>query len=176
MALKIADASGASQVDKVVARLLPVATTAVAAILSIEPIHIAGYADLAPDFTLMVVYHWTIYRPDLLPALAIFLIGVIYDLLTGGPPGASALLLLLARAVVLRHRRWFLHRTFLSVWAGFILLTVAAMLGLWILHSLLEAEMSEFQTAIFRGMLTMSLFPVVSFLLGRAQQALMGAG
>ena len=176
MAFKIADASGASQGDNVVARLLPVATTATAAALSLEPMHIPGYAALAPDFTLMVVYHWTIYRPDLLPALSIFLIGVTYDLLTGGPPGASALLLLLARAVVLRHRRWFSDRTFLSVWSGFILLTAAAMLGLWILHSLLEAEMSEFQTGIFRGLLTMSLFPVVSFLLGRTQQTVMGAG
>ena len=35
------------------------------------PLHIPGYAALTPAFTLMAVYHWTIYRPDLLPALAL---------------------------------------------------------------------------------------------------------
>ena len=53
--------------------LLPVATTVLAMLLSIQAIPIPGYAPVTPAFTLMAAYHWTIYRPDLLPSLALFI-------------------------------------------------------------------------------------------------------
>ena len=67
--------------------VLPIATTILAALLSIEPLHLEGYAALTPAFTLIATYHWTIYRPNLLPAPWLFLIGMIQDLLSGGLPG-----------------------------------------------------------------------------------------
>ena len=76
-----------------------------------------GYAALAPAFTLMAVYHWTIYRPDLLPPIGLFAIGLAQDLLTGAPIGVGALMLLLARGAVLRYRRLF-HQPDLSVRLG----------------------------------------------------------
>ena len=158
------------------ASLLPVATTVLAMLLSIQPVHIPGYEAVTPAFTLMAAYHWTIYRPDLLPALALFVIGTLQDLLTGGPIGATALLLLLAYATVLTQRRHFVNRPFPFVWAGFTLLSSAAMLFLWALHSLLAAAILDCRGAVFRGVLTVAAFPVASFLLGRTQRALMGAG
>ena len=158
------------------ASLLPVATTVFAMVLSIQPVHIPGYTAVTPAFTLMAVYHWTIYRPDLLPAFAVFIIGTLQDLLIGGPPGVTALLLLLAYANILIHRRHFANRSFPFVWAGFTLLSCVAMLFLWALHSLLAAAILDCRGAVFRGVLTVAAFPVASFLLGRTQRALMGAG
>jgi len=37
----------------------------------------------------MATFHWTIYRADLLPALWLFLIGTVQDLLSGGLPGVT---------------------------------------------------------------------------------------
>jgi rod shape-determining protein MreD len=156
--------------------LLPVASTVVAILLSIQPIHIPGYAAVTPAFSLMTTYHWTIYRPTLLPAPALFILGIMQDLLSGGLPGVTALLLLLSRAVVLRQRRHFVSRPFPFVWAGFTLVTGGAMLFLWALHSLLAAQLLDFRGTVFRAVLTVSLFPVASFLLGRAQRAFMSAG
>jgi hypothetical protein len=62
------------------------------------------------------------------------------------------------------------------VWAGFTLLTGGAMLFLWALHSLLAAELLDFRGTVFRAVLTISVFPVASFLLGRTQRALMSEG
>jgi rod shape-determining protein MreD len=176
MARDTANALPVPQIDNAAARLLPVATTVLMAVLSVQPVHMPGYAELSPAFMLMAVYHWTIYRPDLLPSSALFLIGVAYDLLAGNPPGVTALLLLLSRAVVLRCRRWFIYRPFPFVWSGFTLLAGSAMLGMWALHCLLDTRLLEFRGTIFRAVLTISLFPIASFLLGRAQRALMGAG
>ncbi len=176
MALKPAITPAIPRVDNAPARLLPIATTAAAVIFSIQPVDIPGYAALTPAFVLMAVYHWTIYRPDLLPTLAVFLIGVTFDLLSAGPTGVTVLLLLLARAIVLRYRHWFMDRSFPFVWGGFTLLTGATMLGLWALHSLLELRVVDIRGSIFQAVLTISLFPIASFLLGRTQRALMGAG
>jgi rod shape-determining protein MreD len=158
------------------ASLLPVVTTVLAMLLSVQAIPIPGYAPVTPAFTLMAAYHWTIYRPDLLPALALFIIGTIQDLLGGGLPGVTALLLLLAHAIVSANRRHFVNRPFPFVWAGFTLLTGAAMLFLWTLHSVLAAELLDFRGTVFRAVLTVSVFPVASFLLGRTQRTLMSAG
>jgi rod shape-determining protein MreD len=158
------------------ASLLPVATTVLAMLLSIQPIHVPGYAAVTPAFTLMAAYHWTVYRPDLLSAPAVFVIGTVQDLLSGGLPGVTALLLLIARGIVLRQRRHFVNRPFPFVWAGFTVLTGGAMLFLWALHSLLAAELLGFRGTVFRVVLTIAAFPIASFLLGRTQRALLGAG
>src|SRR5271156_686555 len=124
MALKVFSIPALPRVNNGAARMLPVATTLFAALISGLPVHIPGYAALTPVFTLMAAYHWTIYRPDLLPPLALFTIGLTADLLAGSPVGVNALLLLLTRGAVLGQRRYFVNRTFPFVWTGFSLLTV----------------------------------------------------
>ena len=154
--------------------VLPIATTVLAALLSIEPLHLDGYAGLTPAFTLMATYHWTIYRPDLLPPPLLFLIGTIEDLLSGGLPGVTAVTLLLARAIIVPNRRYFVDRPFPFMWTGFTLLTAAAMLLSWALHSLLAAELLDLRGPVLRAVLTIAAFPIASFLLGRTQRALIG--
>src|SRR6266516_5881568 len=136
MALKVSSIPSLPRVNNGVARMLPIATTLLAATIAILPVPVPGYAALTPAFTLMAVYHWTIYRPDLLPPIGVFAIVFALDLLGGAPVGVGALVLLLARAAVLRVRRYFINRTFPFVWTGFTLLAAAAMLLLWALHCL----------------------------------------
>ena len=155
--------------------VLPIATTILAALLSIEPLHFDRYAALTPAFTLMATYHWTIYRADLLPALWLFLIGTAQDLLSGGLPGVTPVTLLLARAIVLPHRHHFVDRPFPVVWAGLTLLTGGTMLFSWTLHSLFDGELLDLQGPVLRAVLTIAVFPIASFLLGRSQRALIGA-
>jgi rod shape-determining protein MreD len=155
--------------------VLPIATTILAALLSIEPLHLDGYAALTPAFTLMATYHWTIYRPNLLPAPWLFLIGTIQDLLSGGLPGVTAVTLLLARAIIFPQRHYFIDRPFPFIWAGFTLLTGGAMLFSWALHSMLAAELLDLRGPVLRAVLTISVFPIASFLLGRSQRVLIGA-
>ncbi len=155
--------------------VLPIATTMLAALLSIEPFHLDGYAALTPAFTLMATYHWTIYRPNLLPAPWLFLIGIIQDLLSGGLPGETAVTLLLVRAIILPQRHYFVDRPIPFIWAGFTLLTGGAVLLSWALHSLLAAELLDLRGPVLRAVLTVSAFPIASFLLGRSQRALFGA-
>jgi rod shape-determining protein MreD len=172
MALNSVGVPTPQRADSAVTRFLPIATTLLATAISIEPVHIPGYAALTPAFTLMAVYHWTIYRPDLLPPSALFIVGITQDLLAGVLPGVTPLVLLLARAAVLPYRRHFANRQFPFVWTGFTFLTGGAMLLLWSLHCLLD-RVVDFRGTLFRAVLTVSMFPIASFLLGRTQRTLM---
>jgi rod shape-determining protein MreD len=174
--LKVFSAAALPRVNGGVARIWPIATTLLASVIAILPLRVPGYAALTPAFSLMAAYHWTIYRPDLLPPLGLFAIGIGEDLLSGGPVGINALVLLLVRLAVLRWRRHFVNCTFPLVWGGFTLLASAAMCGLWALHCLLQFALLDLRTAVFRTALTIALFPAASFALGRSQRALMGAG
>jgi rod shape-determining protein MreD len=176
MALKVFSIPALPRVNNGAARLLPVGTTLLAAVISVLPVQIPGYAALTPVFTLMTAYHWTIYRPDLLPPVALFAVGLTEDLLAGSPIGVNALLLLLTRVAVLSYRRYFVNRNFPFVWTGFMLLTATAMMGLWALHCVLDLSLLDFRNAVIRAALTVAIFPLASFMLGRAQRAMMGAG
>jgi rod shape-determining protein MreD len=175
MALKVSSIPSLPRVNSGVARMLPIATTVLAAIIAILPVRVPGYAVLTPAFTLMAVYHWTIYRPDLLPPLGLFGVGLAQDLLAGWPVGVGALVLLLARAAVLRYRGYFINRTFPFVWTGFTVFSVAAMLVLWGVHCLVQLTFLDLRTTVFRAVLTIAIFPVASFALGRTQRALIAA-
>ena len=154
--------------------LLPVATTLLAMLLSIAPLHIRGYPEVTPAFALMAAYYWTMYRPDLMPGVALFAIGILQDLLSGGLPGVTAFLLLLCRAILLAHGHRYVNRSFPFLWAGFALLAGGAMLFLWALHSLLAGEILELRSPVSCTVLTISLFPVASSLFGRSQRILTG--
>jgi rod shape-determining protein MreD len=175
MDLKVSSIPSLPRVSGGLARILPIVTTIIAATLAILPLRVPGYAALTPAFALMAVYHWTIYRPDLLLPIGLFAVGLAQDLIAGTTIGTGALVLLLARAAVLRSRRYFINRTFPFVWGGFTLLAGATMLGLWALHCLMQLSFFDLRTTVFRIVLTVAIFPVASFALGRTQRAVMGA-
>jgi rod shape-determining protein MreD len=163
------------RVNNGIARLWPLFTTLAMAVLTLLPLRIPGYATLTPALTLMAAYHWTIYRPDLLSPFGLFLIGLIEDMLSGSPIGAGALVLLLARAAVLRFRRHFVNRSFPFIWAGFATLAGIAMLASWLFNCLMQMNFFDLRTTVFRLVLTVTVFPIASYALGRSQRALIDA-
>ena len=74
-----------------VARMFTPSLIAVAlVIVSVLPLHIPSYSPVIPSLALMAVYYWVLHRPDLLPAIAVFLVGILHDILTGGPLGRTS--------------------------------------------------------------------------------------
>lgn len=157
----------------IVNRMMPMATALLCVLASIVPLHLPGFAEVAPGFVLMAVYHWSIYRPDLLPFLAVFLAGLALDLLNGAPLGVSSLVFLIARAVVLSQRKLFVGRSFAVVWAGFLALVAAAEALEWVLASALHGVVLDPRPFLFQAVLTVALYPLVSYLLARVQRNLL---
>jgi rod shape-determining protein MreD len=156
------------------ARLIPPGITILLAVLTVVPFELPGYAAATPNFMLMSVYHWTIYRPDQLPLVAIFAIALLLDLMTtgpGSPIGLSPLLMVGFAGLIVRQRRLFRGRGFPFIWTGFA--AVAALYGLatWALSSLVEFHLLEPRSAAFRSILTIALFPGFSWIFARLQRA-----
>jgi rod shape-determining protein MreD len=153
-------------------KLVPFLSTLIFVLVSVVPLHIPGFAAVTPAFALMAVFHWTIYRPDLLPPVAVFLLGLLLDLLNGTPyVGTSALSLLLTRSVLMGQRRFFINRLFPVLWAGFLATAAAVVAFEWALVSLLHGALLGVRPFIFEAALTVATFPVASYLLARAQRA-----
>lgn len=161
--------------DGLVARALPLASLLAASLASLLPLPLPGAVAPGPALPLMVAYYWTIHRPDLLPAPALFAIGMGQDVLAGGPPGLTALTLLLCRQGVLAARRRLLDRP-AAAWCGFAVTAGAALALAWGVNSLFDLSLIEVRGALRRAVLAVSLFPVLALGLGRARRALFGAG
>ncbi|MGA3304654.1 MAG: rod shape-determining protein MreD [Stellaceae bacterium] len=160
-----------------ITKLVPILTTLLFAIVSMLPFHIPGFGSIAPSFALMAVFHWTIYRPDLLPLGAVFGVGVFLDLLNGTPyVGLSALIFLLARTAVLNQRRLFFERPFLVLWLGFLALAAACFLFEWAFVSVMQFTPLLPRLFIFQATITVACFPIGSYFLALAHRAVPTAG
>lgn len=154
------------------ARLVPLVSSLVFALMSVVPLHIPGLAVVMPTFALMAVFHWTVYRPDLLSSGAVFIIGLVLDLLNGTPYlGVSAIALLLARTGVLSQRQHFVNRAFPALWLGFVAVAAGVFALEWALVGLLHAAVLDLRPFVFQAVLTAASFPLGSALLARAHRA-----
>jgi rod shape-determining protein MreD len=152
-------------------KLLPSVTTLLFAIISVVPWHIPGFAVVTPAFALMAVFHWTIYRPDLLPPVAVFVVGLLLDLLHGTPYiGISSLSLLITRSTLLSLRRFFVDLLFPVLWFAFLFVVAGVLAFEWALVSILHGAALGLGPFIFEAVLTVASFPIVSYLLARTQR------
>lgn len=157
-------------------RVAPFLSTLLFVLVSVVPLQIPGFAAVTPSFALMAVFHWTTYRPDLLPNSAVFVLGLLLDLLNGSPYlGVSALMLLVARTAVLVERRHFVNRSFATLWLGFLALAAGTFAFGWALVSALRGQILGTRPFIFEAVLTVACYPVGSWLLARLHRALVRA-
>lgn len=161
------------RLDTIARRMLPAAITLMLAMAAAVPLHVPGYAPVAPAVTLIAIYYWTIFRPELMPAPAVFAIGLFQDILSGTPLGVNALVMLLVFAVVLGQRRFFLGKSFLVMWWGFALVVAGALAAVWMVLSSLDGTVLDPLPAVFQGMVTLAVFPVLTRIFIRSQQALL---
>jgi rod shape-determining protein MreD len=148
---------------------LPVLFTLVLVLINVVPLHIPGFSRIVPVLPLMAVYHWAVYRPELMPPLAVFFIGVIYDILSGTPLGVNALVFLTIYGVVVFQQRFFAGRSFVIVWLGFGIMAFAASVEAWILVSILTESIVEPRALVFQYILNVGFFPMLAWLFLRWQ-------
>jgi rod shape-determining protein MreD len=166
-------ATPVDRIDGLGPRLVPFVLAVVLVILSIVPLGFPGYAAVMPIFSLIAVYHWTIYRPELMPSYAVFVIGLLQDLVTAAPIGLSPLLLLITRAAVSSQRRFFVGKLFPFVWWGFALTMALASPLLWLAAGMLSGRLLDPRSFAFQAVLTIAFYPVASWLFVRVHRAML---
>lgn len=157
-------------------RLMPFGITLILMLFAMTPTYITGLSHITPMYALMAVYFWSIYRPDLLGYGTVFFIGILEDLLAGTPLGSSALILLACQRAVFSQQKFFNSRPFSLIWAAFALLTLGAAFIRWICVGLAGASgFTPFGTVVAGALMTIALYPVVAWVLAKAQMKLLAA-
>ncbi len=152
----------------------PLFTTLFLVFLSLAPLNLPDSELIMPPLALMAVYYWSIYRPDLLPAVAAFAAGLLFDLLSGGPLGLFALVFVVVQAIAATQRRFFLGKVFPVEWLGFLLVTLGAFIVMWILGSIYIGGFVKLGSLAIQALLTISLYPVMTWILIRVRRAVSG--
>lgn len=117
---------------------------------------------LRAPILLMAIYYWCIYRPALLPSWLLFVIGLLFDLLSGMPfVGLSAFLFLLCRIALLDQRRFLTGQAFPMIWLGFTVLNAVFHFLYWLIFSLLSFQIAAISSLYSPFMLGILLFPLV---------------
>ncbi len=113
-----------------------------------------------PIIPLVVVFFWSIYGPNYLPAFSVFLIGLLQDLLTGGPLGLWPAVYLVTQFIVMSQRPYFLGREQKVVWIGFALAAAGASLILWLVMSLISGVLLPAGALLFQMLATVMIYPL----------------
>ncbi len=151
--------------------LLPFLLTLAMLILGTAPLPIPHFLPLGAGLALISVYYWAIHRPGLLPAPAVFAIGLLGDLLGIAPLGVGTLMFLLVYGIALSQRRVFQGQPFLIVWWGFMMVAAGALSAGWIFASIVAGAVLDPDPVIFDYLITLALYPAVADLFARAQRA-----
>jgi rod shape-determining protein MreD len=152
--------------------MMPAVTTMFLALLNIVPLGLPGISGVTPLVTMMSVFYWSVYRPDLLPALVVFALGLIQDILLGSPMGLMALTLLAMHGVILTQRQAFLGKPFFVAWIGFAVISAGGFILMWIMTCVLAADLVLTHAVLFQFAFTTISFPLAAWVFVRIHRYL----
>ena len=165
-----------SLLDRAVLRLrtsLPALLALFAIVFFPLPFGVPALSAVGTVFAVCTVFYWSIYRPDVMPAAATFAIGLVLDLLGGGPIGAMALVLVALSALAVSQRRAFAGKSHMIIWFGFILIALPAALLLWLILCLHHVALLDPRPVLAGYVLAVAVYPLVSELFNLLRPRLM---
>ena len=150
--------------------LTPFLLTLALVILNIIPLEIPGFSQVVPLMPLMAVYHWAVYKSELLPAYAVFIVGLLQDIFSGAPIGVYTIVFLMVYGMVIWQHRFLFGKSFSIIWLGFSIVSAGAFLLAWALISLWNFNFIDLQAVVFQYLLTVAFFPALAWVFMRWQQ------
>ena len=140
-------------------------------ILSVIPTYIPSYMAVAPVLPLVSIYHWAIYRPNLLPVFSVFILGLMQDILMGTPVGLYVLVFLTVYGIVLSQRRFFAEKSFIFYWLGFGAISLLASIESYLLGSVWNGVFLDSNAAAYQYIILLGISPTLAWIFLRWQQA-----
>jgi rod shape-determining protein MreD len=104
---------------RLLASLIPSVLAILLVLIVNMPVSFTGGLLPAPALALACIYFWVLVRPDLMPPFVVLMLGLMEDLLSGGPPGLWAAGFLAAFWLTDRERETFAGLTGAGALVGF---------------------------------------------------------
>ena len=160
-----------TRLDGAARGLAPFALTVLLVVFGMVPLGIPNFAPIMPALGLIAVFFWLVYRPDLMPAWAVFLIGLVQDLLGGGALGVGVFVLLVVYAALAGQRRYLAQASFFLVWLVFLPVAAGAFFLTWLFNILIADALLTPGPATFQYLSTVAFYPCIAWLFLQAQRA-----
>ena len=152
------------RLDAAARRALPVTFSVLLLLLLCAPLGLPQQQEMLPAGAMASVFFWSVFRPASMPAIMVFLLGLLIDLLSFSPPGIAILTLLIVHAIGLGGRHALMRRGFLVVWLVFLLVAACVTTLDWALMSAFSQRLLPPQPALFELALAAGLYPLLSAL------------
>lgn len=152
-------------------RTSPVALAVIFVLLGTTNPGLPGFPELATMLPVTAVFFWSVYRPDLMPYWAVFLVGLLDDMFRATPLGFNVLMLLLACALVRGQRRYLRPKGLGIQWAAYAMVAAFFQVGRWGLMSSLTGQLLDPVPSVVGLALAIVLYPAIAWALARAQSA-----
>ncbi|HEY4343489.1 MAG TPA: rod shape-determining protein MreD [Parvibaculum sp.] len=166
----------ASRASRVVMMILPFIIGLFCVLLSFVPIGRIFGTSVMPAFALMAIYYWAVVRPDMFPVYAVFLVGLLSDLLSAGPIGLWAFVYVLTYTIVLTQRFLAVNAPFSVFWFGFLLAALVAGAISWGVASIIYGVILSVKPILMHMLVTVAVFPLMAFLFGRIERRILPSG
>ncbi len=141
-------------------------------ILTLAPVRAPYLSDALPLLPALVVYQFSLATPERLPGPLLLAMGVLLDLLLGGPGapvGVSSLGFVLIRAAIVNNRRYLVGVPFLFQWVGFCILAWAFVIMVWIFTALWTWTAIDPAPAMMQYAVVIVVYPLLAPLLARVR-------
>ena len=152
--------------------ILPGTTLLFFVLLTLAPLRAPYLSDTLPLLPALVVYQFSLATPERLPGPMLLALGVLLDLLLGGPGapvGISALGFVLIRAAVVANRRYLVGVPFLFQWVGFCILAWTFVVIVWVFTALWTWTAIDPAPAMMQYAVVIVVYPLLAPFLARVR-------
>lgn len=152
------------RIDMAMRSFVPMGFTIFVVLFLSIPFDIPGRNELLPAVIVSSVYFWSIYRPKSMPAIGVFFLGFLIDLLNFSPPGIVILILLITYGIGVTQRFRLAKYNFLLIWLIFAFIAIGVFMLQWILTSAFSLKIMPYTSFLFEIIFAIGIYPLLSVL------------
>jgi len=162
-------------VSRLFGSLLPVLSALLLVMLVNLPVSLTGDLFPAPLLALTAVYFWALVRPDLMPPFVVLFVGLLEDLLSGGPAGIWATGFMAAYALVDRQRENLAGLAGAAAVLGFAAAMALAATATFVLTWIMYMRQPPLAPLLLASVFTVLFYPPIAVVLGWVHRRAVGA-
>ncbi|MCP4395215.1 MAG: rod shape-determining protein MreD [Alphaproteobacteria bacterium] len=151
-------------VVKSVQKKIPILVSFIFVIISVIPSRIDGFDEIKPVLSIITVFFWTIYRPDIFGIFSAFLVGLFEDVIGAGSLGINALVFMVMHQIIDSRRRFFIGSSFPVLWSKFAAVTAVAFVMKYILFAATTGMLAPMPMFIFSYITTGACYLLVGMI------------
>ena len=164
---------GTPDLRQILLATIPAISAVLCVLLGVSPIFSHTFGVLAPPLFLAAIFFWAMYRPDLMPVLLAFVIGLFFDLVSGTPLAVWAIISTVVAILAHYQTRTVPTTSFFMAWIAFAMVAVAACLSAWIMVCIARLAIVPFSPVAVQAGLLVAMYPALAYICGYVQQKLL---